>query len=120
MGCSRRGASRFISPNTPDELHGVELAVGTHEYCSNAWANRGNSLVFNEKNLCADGEGVDACTGDSGGPLVIKGGKQKQDVLIGVVSWGIGCANIGVASGKDSPGVYTKVASHREWIEQFI
>ena len=92
--------------------------MGTHEYCSNAWANRGKSLVFNEKNLCADGEGVDACTGDSGGPLVIKGG--KQDVLIGVVSWGIGCANIGVASGKDSPGVYTKVASHREWIEQFI
>ena len=87
MGWGARDAERrFDSPNTPDALHGVELAVGTHKYCSDAWANRGKSLVFNQKNLCARGEGVDACNGDSGGPLVIKGG--KQDVLIGVVSWG--------------------------------
>jgi len=52
MGWGARDAERrFDRPNTPDALHGVELAVGTHEYCSNAWVNRGKFLVFNQKNL---------------------------------------------------------------------
>lgn len=46
--------------------------------------------------------GIDACQGDSGGPLV------ADYKLVGVVSWGKGCAT--------NPGVYARVSYVRNWI----
>ncbi|KAI4458515.1 polyserase-related [Holotrichia oblita] len=63
-----------------------------------------HNLVFSM--ICAgyaEG-GVDACQGDSGGPLTLNG------VLIGIVSWGVGCAEA------RHVGVYTNVAKVRNWI----
>lgn len=45
--------------------------------------------------------GKDACEGDSGGPMVVRG------TLVGVVSYGKGCARPG------EPGVYTRLATYR-------
>nr|CAH7727080.1 unnamed protein product [Callosobruchus chinensis] len=61
--------------------------------------------------ICAGGEeGKDACKGDGGGPMVCERGGTWQ--VVGIVSWGIGCGQVGV------PGVYVKVAHYLDWIKQ--
>ena len=52
----------------------------------------------------------DSCEGDSGGPLVM--GDRAKPMLIGVVSWGIGCAEA------HRYGVYTRVDSVGHWIDR--
>jgi trypsin len=60
--------------------------------------------------LCAGYQegGVDACQGDSGGPLMAK--VDSVPTLIGVVSWGKGCAL------RLKYGVYTRVTSYVSWV----
>ena len=49
-------------------------------------------------------------SGDSGGPLV----DTRNNILVGVVSWGTGCSLAGY------PGVYARVSAASEWIKQQI
>lgn len=69
-------------------------------------------LYFFDSQICAGvlGGGKDACLGDSGGPLVYF--HNGQWVQVGIVSWGIGCAE------QTHYGVYTKVSSFQNWIEE--
>jgi hypothetical protein len=60
--------------------------------------------------ICAAASGRDSCTGDSGGPLFL----ESPLTLIGVVSFGEGCAQPG------SPGVYANVPALLPWIQSKI
>ncbi|XP_043532449.1 transmembrane protease serine 4-like isoform X2 [Chiloscyllium plagiosum] len=77
-----------------------------------------NSLQYyggqiTEQMLCAGYQAgkVDACQGDSGGPLVLR---VKSWRLIGIVSWGSGCAR------PNRPGVYSNVGAMLDWIYQVL
>jgi trypsin len=88
--------------------------------CDAAYANIG-SRIWPEM-LCAGYQtgGFDACQGDSGGPMFYRprstlGQPVRQPVLVGVVSWGEGCAR-----GTGMFGVYARVVYALDWIEETI
>ena len=64
-----------------------------------------------EDMLCASGSRGDSCKGDSGGPLIKTKGKP---VLVGIVSWGKGCAD------PTKPGVYVRIdgSHYLDWIRR--
>jgi secreted trypsin-like serine protease len=57
---------------------------------------------------------LDTCQGDSGGPLMRFESAQKQWVLAGVTSFGLGCADPRYS------GVYTRASAYRNWLKTVI
>ncbi|MFG3340970.1 S1 family peptidase [Glycomyces sp. NPDC048151] len=65
--------------------------------------------------LCAgdlENGGIDSCDGDSGGPIMAD--KDGELILVGIVSWGHGCAEAG------NPGVYAEVADFNGAIDDVL
>lgn len=58
--------------------------------------------------------GKDSCQGDSGGPIFRRGKTAANDVQVGIVSWGYGCA---VAN---KPGVYDRLGVTGQWVKDQI
>ncbi|KAG8313692.1 hypothetical protein J6590_002164 [Homalodisca vitripennis] len=86
-------------------LMAVDVPIADWSSCVRNYSKLGD-VVPEAGMLCAGfpSGGKDACSGDSGGPLVCQGN------LVGIVSWGAGCAE------KNLPGVYTDVAYFQTWI----
>merc|ERR1712243_351583 len=86
----------------PDVLQEVDVTV-TNTECNNAYDRRITANM-----ICAADPGKDSCQNDSGGPMITP--ENGRQTLIGVVSWGKGCALEGY------PGVYARVTEKMEWI----
>lgn len=96
------GYTKEMGQLTP-VLQAVTVPVISQEKCVQAYhdTNAVTASMF-----CAgylEG-GTDSCQGDSGGPLVSDG------KLVGIVSWGAGCAR------RDFPGVYASVPALRQFV----
>ncbi|GAA0539439.1 serine protease [Saccharopolyspora subtropica] len=88
-----------------DHLQKATVPVTSDETCSGAYQEYNKDAM-----VCAglpEG-GVDTCQGDSGGPMVV------DNKLIGVTSWGEGCARPG------KPGVYARVGSYYDVLMEQI
>ncbi|KAH8384708.1 hypothetical protein KR093_005656, partial [Drosophila rubida] len=96
------GTQSSGSSNIPSQLQYINTKIVSQQQCASSAYSYGSQIKSTM--ICATASGKDSCQGDSGGPLVSGG------VLVGVVSWGVGCAL------SNYPGVYADVAVLRTWV----
>ncbi|CAG6392905.1 serine protease [Streptomyces cocklensis] len=94
----------------PVSLRSATVDVLADTVCEKAYPGNADGTYMRASMVCAgvSGGGKDACQGDSGGPLVAEG------KLIGLVSWGTGCAEAAF------PGVYTRVSAVSALVSQHM
>lgn len=98
--------------STTDNIYPINLREALVPIIDNNTCNSAssyNGLVTNNM-ICAGymTSSRDSCQGDSGGPLIV------DNTLVGIVSWGDGCAK------ENYPGVYTKVQNYIKWISGYV
>jgi secreted trypsin-like serine protease len=110
--CSGWGSINSGGVCCPQVLRYVTLNVTTNAFCDAVYTTY---TIYPDMICATDNTGMnerDSCQGDSGGPLSTKSASGIFS-LIGIVSWGIGCAS-------GYPGVYARVPYFTAWVTNII
>lgn len=91
------------------------LPTLTKEDCEKKLKEKTPTVQLSDKTLCAGGDKASTCMGDGGAALVcqMEPAVENRYVQSGITSWGVGCVN-------ELPGIYTKVAAYRDWIDDQV
>ncbi|KAG9229455.1 serine endopeptidase [Amylocarpus encephaloides] len=102
------GTTSQNSGSLPAALRRVDVPVISRTSCRSSY---GTSAVTTNM-FCAglSTGGKDSCSGDSGGPIV----DASTKVLLGLVSWGNGCAQASY------PGVYTRLGQFVTFVKSYM
>ncbi|XP_027710465.1 coagulation factor X-like isoform X1 [Vombatus ursinus] len=102
------GSTYYLGPSSRFLMR-VDLQVISMETCQ-----KSTNKIVTDNMFCAGYgmEAKDSCKGDSGGPLAVF--YRDTWYLLGVISWGEGCAEEG------KYGVYTRVSNYVSWIKETI
>ncbi|KGJ91651.1 trypsin-like serine protease [Colwellia psychrerythraea] len=117
------GPNEATPANTqPDKLHQVELSLLSNTQCKDKLVQAYSDLDginyttqqvgITDSMICAEfiGGGKGSCQGDSGGPLLVNTNQGWQQ--IGIVSYGIGCADAAF------PDVYARTGKFTDWVNE--
>ncbi|CAO1393051.1 unnamed protein product [Diamesa serratosioi] len=107
-GWGINGSEKQTKTNWLQKAKVTEL---TFDECKNNYVEF--KIEFVKTQMCALNvvKTADTCPGDSGGP--IQSFKDGQYYVVGITSFGAGC-------GSPLPGIYTKVSSFIDWIEERV
>lgn len=94
--------------NPTESLYQVDVPITDDATCENTYIRDKINL---QRQVCAGypNGGCDSCQGDSGGPL-LQYDASGHPVLVGIVSFGYGCAMAGF------PGVYLRVGAFADYL----
>ncbi|KAJ0171048.1 hypothetical protein K1T71_013247 [Dendrolimus kikuchii] len=109
------GSTNAVVSTISHVLNEVEVRKVNFDTCFDRYNQlqslTGYFFLVTRSMMCAgllDVGGKDACQGDSGGPVIYQG------VVVGITSWGYGCAE------PVYPGVNARVASYTNWINSTV